>query len=522
MVSFFNEATTIAIASDDPNEKETKPFANEVQDTIMTLDAVLNTCEKIQSSIGDPEATAELYFEMTKNYQDTAALQISWLESLTQLHISQENWVETAMCYLHQCLIIGDLLQSFNELELAAGTFVSSMGRVAPTLKAYHEKISNASRSSLDMQFQQCQLINPDSFFHLLFESMQIFKQITAYELAIDVGRLLATIYQGKRNFPEAIKVFQELHDLCVETSEMERSKQSRAFGKYFLVSFYGVKWGSLHKHSFVYKESNNVTAQSLFMRLKSQFEVSNDIEPVPLSPLKQLQLRELDSSKRFIQVAPLDVFFDPLERSKRITQFSRQFNVNEFIVDTMLIVQEEGESLFGEHRTRDRQGSRPESPAPSGVRSRRKATGVDPMKRKTVITVEHSFPFPLKRLKVISKRPHTTTVVDGWSERVEKHIRDLSEAICRKPPLISDLQTCLTAALLSDESSEIVAYLRGVVDPDLQEHAALLKKSLRSLSKLADMAVTLHKSIIDVSHLALESQFEEGLRKLNANVGSL
>jgi hypothetical protein len=221
---------------------------------------------------------------------------------------------------------------------------------------------------------------------------MNLMKLINQCELAIDIGRFLSEIYQKERNFERATAVYEDLHQLCLNIIPLSKSdsnsygrflmQNKRLYSKYFMVAYYGAGWGPFDKQIYIYKENSQVSIEAFIGQLKAQYEkhffnalpslaprgappslsirpgspsspsAANPANSIEILRRDKIQVKDLDPKRLYLQVAEVEIFLEPEERQQRLSQFSRNFNVTRFIVESQFLAEEEGESIaFSEHK---------------------------------------------------------------------------------------------------------------------------------------------------------------------------
>ena len=205
---------------------------------------------------------------------------MAWLDSLSQIHLNNDNIEESAQCYIQQSAIIATLLHSSpssssssslrQKFSLSPNIFLEKIRRISPNI-GKEFALPNVNGSFDNLNISGC--FSEEQLFHLLTTAGDQFKQINLYEHATDIGRLLAHIYQSRGDFEKAHEVYDELHSLCEEIIKFEASK-TRKFPKFYLISFFGKKFEELDGKSFIYKEKHSVTLPLMIRKLKDQYEV--------------------------------------------------------------------------------------------------------------------------------------------------------------------------------------------------------------------------------------------------------
>lgn len=87
----------------------------------------------------------------------------------------------------------------------------------------------------------------------LLELSATHFREAQLYEAVNEVYKIVAPIYEARREHVELEKVYRGLSD-CYK--EIVQRGQHRFIGTYFRVGFYGLIFGDLDRQEFIYKEA--------------------------------------------------------------------------------------------------------------------------------------------------------------------------------------------------------------------------------------------------------------------------
>lgn len=87
----------------------------------------------------------------------------------------------------------------------------------------------------------------------LLEQAATLFKEAHLYEAMNEIYKLVIPIYEARRSYQELEKVHRKLGD-CYK--ELVHRGEHRFLGSYFRVGFYGILFGDLDRHEFIYKEA--------------------------------------------------------------------------------------------------------------------------------------------------------------------------------------------------------------------------------------------------------------------------
>ena len=199
-----------------------------------------------------------------------------------------------------------------------------------------------------------------------------------------------------------------------------------RCFGTYFRVRFFGARFGGdLDGQDFVYKEPAVTKLAEISHRFEDLYAAK--FGPNALHMIKdsnEVDQKSLDPSQAYIQIIYVEPHFERREQKRRRTHLQRSYRLKQFLYATPF-TQQGGKA----------HGSLGEQ-----------------FKRKTVLTVENSFPYVKTRLRVIRQESTVLTPIEVAIEDVQKRSRELAWAVGARPVdakiLQMHLQGCIGATV--------------------------------------------------------------------------
>lgn len=87
----------------------------------------------------------------------------------------------------------------------------------------------------------------------LLEEASELFREAHLYEAVSEVYKIVLPIYEAQRNHLELEKVYLKISE---SYKELVHHGGYRFLGLYFRVGFYGLIFGDMDCHEFIYKEA--------------------------------------------------------------------------------------------------------------------------------------------------------------------------------------------------------------------------------------------------------------------------
>ncbi|KAE9549990.1 hypothetical protein FO519_006810, partial [Halicephalobus sp. NKZ332] len=374
-------------------ELKKNPFGTQVKDLVFNLHMILTDTVKMKNVSNDFEMLIDLMFRIAKGYQSNPDLRLTWLINIANKHAEKENFAEAAQCILHCAALVAEYLSmksgfhNSGELKIPKG---------ASNFEELSENILEESATSEDV-------VSPDDdgvcesahftvegFVHLMEKAGNFFEKAQMYELLPTLYKLIFPIFEEKADFSRLSQIHQYLAEQLKKVDPPLKAildvsdpfetplpgADKRCFGTYFRVGFYGYKFGDLNGEEFVYKEPAITKLNEISHRLESFYaerlgkttlEVikdSNDVDP-----------RKLNPEKAYLQITYVEPYLETWEKRKRGTHLQCNYKLKNFVYATPF--------------TKD---------------GRAHGELKDQFKRRTVLTVQNSFPYLKTRLRVIHR----------------------------------------------------------------------------------------------------------------------
>uniref|UniRef100_A0A7E4ZYH3 C2 DOCK-type domain-containing protein n=1 Tax=Panagrellus redivivus TaxID=6233 RepID=A0A7E4ZYH3_PANRE len=408
-------------------------FATQVKDLVFNLHMILTDTVKMKNVSNDFEMLIDLMFRIAKGYQTNPDLRLTWLINIANKHAERENYAEAGQCILHCAALVAEYLRmrSFGELPLPSG---------AVEFEDLSENILEESATSDDVISPDSEGIcesahfTPEGFVHLIEKAVNFFEKAQFYELLPNLYRHIMPLFEVKSDFTRQAAIHQYLSEQLKRidppvTAVLDISDafptplpgaDKRCFGTYFRVGFYGYRFGDLNGEEFVYKEPAITKLHEISHRLEAFYverlgrtivEVikdSNDVDP-----------RKLNPEKAYLQITYVEPHLETWERRRRGTHLQCNYKIRRFVFATPF--------------TKDG-----------------KAHGdlKDQFKRRTVLTVQQSFPYLKTRLRVVGRDQVVLSPIEVAIEDIQKKTRELTAATVARPADAKMLQMVLQGCI--------------------------------------------------------------------------
>ena len=351
-------------------------FTRGVQELSSTLSYILKDTLRINElrQKADIETIAELYYQIAESYKNTPDLRITWLQSLAKFQEQKGKAVESAMCSVHMAALIADYL-----VGIGRDIDTSLFATVSPYIKEFSDHGEEGACMSSD--FTEKGLITAIS------NAIQNFDNAEHFEFAAQLYKVLMPIYEAEYKTKELSICCNRLENIWSRVADKD---EARLFGTYFRLGFYGIPFGEeLNGREFVSKEPKLTHLLELKDKLSKELtkKTGCTIEFIDSSK----DVTQIDKSKCFIQVT----FVEPFNLTRRddVTYFERNTDLSQFVYET---------------------------PFTKGGKAHAESVS-EQYKRKTVLTVQHSFPHLLSRLPVIKKKDVILTPIENAIDNIRK-----------------------------------------------------------------------------------------------------
>ena len=386
------------------------------------VSSVLTNMARISECTYDPERLAELYFELCENYQKNPDIKAAWLHTLAFLHERNGHHEEAAQCRIHLSALISTFLALVKPQESVPVdeiAFAAAAPNVAGEFKV------PAALALDDEGICQSDMFTRTGLFHQLGESVRLLQTQSLYESCIAVSRLMGAIHLRNRDWRQYATGMQDLAGLCSRIVDADQA-HSRIFSKWYRVNFFGSVFGPMAGSKWVYKESSEVLISDICDRLKRQFasafgDADQDSDSVvTVLPNGQVDMAKLEPGRAYLQVAAIVPFLDTDELTARQTDFERQSNIDEFVMETPFTKDGNVHGGWDEQYM-----------------------------RRAVMKVSAKFPNVLKRLPVISEHVSELPPIQNALSVIQERVVLLRKQVEDPQPSLKSVQQYLQGSVL-------------------------------------------------------------------------
>ncbi|KYR03085.1 DOCK family protein [Tieghemostelium lacteum] len=467
------------------NLKYKENFAQQIHKMSNKLSKIIRDTVRanILKANSDPETIHELYSEIASGYSDTPIIRIDWLKLLSNTHIGEENYFESAICMVRIALLVYAYLEQHNLLPCKLD--LSLIQLFCPGLaEVVVEEDEGVCTSPI---------FSVKGLTESIYFAINQLRVGDFFEYSILLYKLLIPLYEKLRDFTSLSECHKQIHKLYKEIIRSNENK-SRMLGRYYRVGFYGLKFDELNGKEFIYKEPKLTHLFALSDRLKT-FYSKKFGEPVTIFPDSgKVDLQALDQDKLCLQITSLKPYFEASEMEFRPEYFERHTLLKRFVYITPFTLSGTGQGSI-----------------------------TDQFHRKTILSIEHTAPNMLKRYPVVGRSEIEISPIENSIETIEIRNNQLTLEISLVPPNIKTLQGVLQGSVLLQVNAGAIEICRGFLmnsnrknwPPHLVDKLAA---TCRKFLKLCEQALEINRNNILVIN-SFHQELESGYKKLYAKM---
>lgn len=405
--SSFNEhhlrrsLKTLIEYADKDIDMQSSSFPDQVRELAINLHHILLDTVKMQSFQNDPEMLMDLMYRISKGYQNSPDLRLTWLQHMAKNHNEREHYTEAAMCLVHAAALVAEYLYMLDGspyLPIGCVTFQ----KISPNMleeSAISDDVINPEEEGIATS----KLFSENGLVGLLEQAAPLFRESQLYEAASEVYKLVIPIYEQRRQYHSMESIYNKLSD-CFKN--LSKKGDKRFLGSYFRVGFYGWMFGDLHLKEFIYKDEALMKLSEFSLKLETLYSEQLGKDKIEIiKDSNDVDHSKLSDKKAYIQVTYVDPYFEEWELKDRRTIFDKMFNIRRFSFST---------------------------PFTKGGKARGELH--EQWMKKTILTTEKSFPYVKRRLEVIHTERVELTPLEVAILNMESKISDLKYVLNRVP----------------------------------------------------------------------------------------
>ena len=450
------------------------------------LRGIMEGSIKIQQHAGDNDMLTDLYHQIASSYRTAPDLRVTWLESLAELHARNDAWAEAGQCLVHIAALIAEYLQI---LEPTDGSMKGAAAFEPACASAVEEQSMLDAQNMMDEDgVGETRIFTERGLVDVVERSIAYLTKAQLYESSHELYKLLLPVHEKAHDYAKLATSHLSLSNIFSKIVET-MNNQSRLFGSYYRVGFYGKKFGDLNGKEFVYKEPKITRLGEIQDRLLALYgrKLGTAISVITTSGEVSDQ-KKLEADACYMQLTHVQPYFDDWELKQRKTDYERNNNIGRFIFETPFTKSA---------------GGKTQSPSLQ-----------DQWKRKTILTVENTFPYMKRRLLIVNKEAvelsPIETAIEGVEGRVQAITAQLEHPNAKTLPLV--LQGSVRSAVNVGPTEISKVFLApGSIKTFGIQHTERLKIALQDFLDICQEALLKNKEIIASAQLNFHQELEDG-----------
>eukprot|EP01086_Lenisia_limosa_P006376 TRINITY_DN25153_c0_g1_i1.p1 TRINITY_DN25153_c0_g1~~TRINITY_DN25153_c0_g1_i1.p1 ORF type:complete len:654 (-),score=191.97 TRINITY_DN25153_c0_g1_i1:76-1761(-) len=461
----------------------TTPFCEQVKDLTKRFYSILRDSVRIAEHEYDPEMTADLLYRIALGYTNAPDLRVTWLESLREKHIKNNNFAEAANCKVHVAALISEYLK---DLEAVPGMPMGAHAFKPVTVNVSDEIVQSSEATARD-EDSMCgsEAFTPDGLFGHLSQAVIDLKKAELYETANEVYKLMIPRLENIRDYARLADVHGDLQEIF-SAVKVKEIAEARCFGTYYRVGFFGKEvFADMHATEFIYKEPKITMLPELTQRLLTMYNGQTEESEKKVKLIQdsgEVDISALDPSLGYIQITHVDPHFDDYENKKRTSHFDRSTRLSKFVFETPFT--DSGKA----HGATDEQ-----------------------KKRKTILATDHCFPYIKKRLRVVDREEIVLQPIEVGLDLIVQRAKMLDAEVKANPPSTKTLQIVLQGSVRLQVNAgplEICRTFLGSPDKYDKKQIASLRLAFRNFLKSAKDCLDLNGTLIT----AVQTEYHQDL----------
>eukprot|EP01091_Cochliopodium_minus_P011131 TRINITY_DN3098_c0_g1_i2.p1 TRINITY_DN3098_c0_g1~~TRINITY_DN3098_c0_g1_i2.p1 ORF type:complete len:408 (-),score=125.32 TRINITY_DN3098_c0_g1_i2:91-1314(-) len=241
-------------------------------------------------------------------------------------------------------------------------------------------------------------------------------KKADLYESANEMYKLLIPIFEKNRDYTSLEKCHFDLKHIFNKIIATN-ANESRMFGTYFRVGFFGLDFGELNQTEWIYKERKLAKLRDVQDRLKEQFNTKCKGNIEIYQKTGKFDVENMDGEMNYIQLTSVKPYWPKEEDSERITYFERNSRIDQFVFEAPF----------------------------TKIEGKNQAEHVkDQWKKVYILKTGSQFPYIKTRIPVVSTEILELSPLETSIGDIEKRVIAIEEEISKKPLNPKTLQPVL------------------------------------------------------------------------------
>ncbi|XP_028405691.1 dedicator of cytokinesis protein 9-like isoform X2 [Dendronephthya gigantea] len=447
----------------------------EVKDLIKKVHTVLQATSRMKEYGDNVEMLVDLQYSLAKSYSSTPELRKTWLENMAAIHEQHNNYSEAAHCHIHAAALVAEYLKRKGSYPEGCEAFRN----VSPNIVPDESVMKNDEGLVNEQRYATNNLVE------LLERSADLLAQAERYEVTGEIYKLVIPVYEQDRNFNALSIAYNNLSQAYSKVVAAMASRK-RLLGSYFRVAFFGEEFGLDNRKQFIYKEPKVTSLSEISSRLEKLYSAKLGSGKVKLIlESAKVNVEKLESGVNYIQITFVVQYFEDDELNERPTVFERNNNIRRFSFETPFT------------KTGKSHGSL-----------------VEQLKRKTILTTSHCFPYVKTRILVVQEEQYELTPIEVAIDEMHKKVQEITEVTISIPPDMKKLQLKLQGSVGTQVNAGPLAYAKAFLHENVvRDHppklVSKLKVVYRDFIRCCGAALDLNDQLIQAD----QKMYQEDLK---------
>lgn len=460
LLSCFEQVVHLASSDQNAPKEEIKKIDEGLNEKVITfVEHVQDLCYRLRTLIKHivtvweeqetpyPYKIEDLLIRISEGYSHIPEVRFIWLEKLAQHHLKKKNYIEAAQCYLRILATVFEMLQKHpTKSEMLKNIPVRFVNEIDPFLKLRFS--NNSLQEEEEKTEEEIQLeggyFEEDNLINFIIKICDQFEKGEFYENSATLYKIVLSFYERTYHYQKMSEIYEKLKTLHQQIHNKIKDKAIHYPCNFFYrIRFYGAKMGELDGQDYIYKFRRNCKLYEVVKMVKEWFKSKGDIQLISHSD--KVDKTEIDHENSiYAQITFVTPYISETDSlTERKTLFQKNTLIDKFYHEVPY--------------------------KPEGWKKDYEKIITKQYKKRTIITVQHHFPYLITRLQ---KTDVTTKILDPIEAATEV-IQDRNSLIQEslfQPVNLEQLQMHVSGAVQARVNGGPGDIVQSFLDPNTEE----------------------------------------------------
>ena len=474
------------VSHDYPDTKNV--FHVEMRELMDRFFRLLEYSVQLTREKGDPEMLADLYHSIALDYKNAPELRVAWLESLSHRHAENEAHAEAAHCWVHISALVAQYLYVKGMIEMKGAEALTPITPNAAEEIEFYDPTADVEGIYDSGTFTMEILVD------ILMRAIKNMKTAEFFEAAAEIYKLLVPIFEASHDYKKLADSHADL-SIIYQSIMKSNTDESRLFGTYYRVTFFGKEFGHLDGEEFIYREKGLAKLRDISDRLTKIYGAKvGGADKISIMQQSGEVDRTTLGDGCHIQLTRVTPYFEPEENAARITYYERNTNIKQFFYEAPFL-------------------KNPPKPGKTIAEHVK-----DQWKRKTILSTEVAAPYIRRRLLVKKKEFVELSPIQNAISEISSRVVTIIGEVEKKPPNPKTLQPVLSGSvkILVNEGPKnmIEEFLKTNSKDYPQGDVECLARAFMDFLDACSLALELDKGICSPELMAFHNEMALGFEE--------